>query len=248
MVFLPDQPADMFKHAFSDWEYRRDVAPANRHDVGLSTAAAQPSTGPAQASTPNTPSVDRACIITSDFISGDGYRIQYKKGMQGHFLGESTTPKGMRMAKIFIQGITEHGPDQGQANKWVPVDRIEIGPHWRPNLKDWAIDLSPFKASVRWDPTKDKLSDDKVAKTINNLLQAFMDTPADFMGESFFRLVKNVGLGGMSSVILRGIKDAGIYEVLLQDNFTCKDILDAATCHINNSSGSGSRGKFYFGQ
>jgi hypothetical protein len=47
MVFLPDQPADMFKHAFDDWEYRRDVAPANRHDVGLSTAAAQPSSGTA---------------------------------------------------------------------------------------------------------------------------------------------------------------------------------------------------------
>jgi hypothetical protein len=40
MVFFPDQPEDMFKHAFSDWEYRRDVAPANRNDVGLSTALA----------------------------------------------------------------------------------------------------------------------------------------------------------------------------------------------------------------
>jgi hypothetical protein len=40
------------------------------------------------------------------------------------------------MAKIFIQGTTEHGPDKGQANKWVPVDKIEIGPHWKPDLKD----------------------------------------------------------------------------------------------------------------
>jgi hypothetical protein len=56
--------------------------------------------------------------------------------MQGHFLGESTTPEGIRIAMIFIQGTTEHGPDQGQANKWVPVDKIEIGPHWKPDLKD----------------------------------------------------------------------------------------------------------------
>jgi hypothetical protein len=135
MVFLPDQPADMFKHAFDDWEYRRDVAPANRHDVDL-TATAQPSSGTAQASTSSTSPVDRTCIITSDFVSGDGYKIQYKKGMQGLFLGELTTPEGIRMAKIFIQGTTEHGLDQGQANKWVPVDKIEIGPHWKPDLKD----------------------------------------------------------------------------------------------------------------
>jgi hypothetical protein len=136
MVFFPDQPEDMFKYAFNDWEYRRDVAPANRNDVGLSTAAAQPSIGTAQASTSSTSPVDRTCTITSDFISEDGYKIQYKRGMQGHFLGESTTSEGIRMAKIFIQGTTEHGPDKGQANKWVPVDKIEIGPHWKPDLKD----------------------------------------------------------------------------------------------------------------
>jgi hypothetical protein len=136
MVFLPDQPADMFQHAFDDWEYRRDVAPANRHHVDLSTVTAQPSSSTAQASTSSTSPVDRTCTITSDFVSGDGYKIQYKKGMQGLFLGESTTPEGIRMAKIFIQGTTEHGPDQDQANRWVPVDKIEIGPHCKPDLKD----------------------------------------------------------------------------------------------------------------
>jgi hypothetical protein len=93
MVFLPDQPADMFKHAFDDWEYRRDVEPANRHDVGLSTAAAQPSSGMAQASTSSTSPVDRTCTITSDFISGDGYKSNTRKACRAIFLENQLLPR-----------------------------------------------------------------------------------------------------------------------------------------------------------
>jgi hypothetical protein len=212
MVFLPDEPANIFRNALGQWEDWRDGAAVIPHQWQ--------------------PPIVHACVIKEDFISRDGHAIKYKQGMQGHFLRDSTNDKGMRMAKIFIQGITEHGPHDGQANAWVPYDMIKIGPRWKANIDDWDIDISPFKGVVRWSSGIQKPGDDRLAATVKQLIQALLDTPTDIIvtGGAFASMVKKYGAGGMAEVVLRGIRDAGLYQALLKEDFTHQDLLDAATC------------------
>ena len=81
-------------------------------------------------------------------MSRDGNNIQYTKGMQGQFLGESINPSGMRMAKIFVQGVTETGPNPGERNKYVPIATIKTGPRRQSDFSLFHIDANALPGSI----------------------------------------------------------------------------------------------------
>ncbi|USP74892.1 hypothetical protein yc1106_02166 [Curvularia clavata] len=66
------------------------------------------------------------CEISKDFTLHDGHKIKYKKGMQGYCVREHTISQPLRLAVIFIRGVTEWGPGPGQQTAWVPYNWIKI--------------------------------------------------------------------------------------------------------------------------
>jgi hypothetical protein len=73
-------------------------------------------------------------MVNRDFTVGANNieLIQYKKGMQGHLLEESVNNNGTKVAKIFIQGVTE---GNNFNNQWVPREYIDVGMPWKDALK-----------------------------------------------------------------------------------------------------------------
>ncbi len=82
----------------------------------------------------------------------------------------------------------------------------------------------------------------KLDQTILALIQAWVATPADFIGRQFFELIKKQGATNVTSIIVQGIKNAGLYEVLNRSDFTLHDLYKAAQCRINHQMGAGKVG------
>lgn len=76
------------------------------------------------------------------------------------------------------------------------------------------------------------------------LIQAFVDTPADFMCGAFESLVADYTVAGLSQIILGGMKDAGVYETMVKANYTSMELLGAARYQINASKGYNKTGVY----
>ncbi|KAF7673330.1 hypothetical protein GT037_008653 [Alternaria burnsii] len=227
MVFIPVGVHDPLRAAFSNgWDNWRDGAP-----VGPAPHTLEPTA--------------HACEILEDFKSRDGHKIHYKKGMQGCYLAEHNMTDGTRIAQIFIHGVTEWGPGPGERKAWVPYDKIKIGPEWNTNLKDWAITVDALSGlgAVRW-RTPPSVGSDIVAQSVTMLIQAFIDTPADFMCGAFESLVADYTVAGLSQIILGGMKDAGVYETMFKANYTSMELLGTARYQINASKGYNKTGVY----
>jgi len=225
MVFIPDGLHDPLRAAFSNgWDNWRDGAP-----VGVAPHTLDP--------TPH------ACEIIENFKSRDGHKIHYKKGMQGCYLAEHTMTDGTRVAQIFILGVTEWGPGPGEKKAWVPYDKIMIGPPWNANLKDWNIAVDPLPGVVRW-KTPPSVGSDIVALSVTGLIQAFVDTPADFIFGNFKSLIADYTVAGVSQIILDGMKKAGVYEILGKADYTQDELLGCARYPISGSDGSNKQGVY----
>jgi hypothetical protein len=218
MVFIPDGLDDPLRDAFKDgWDNWRDGAP-----VGPAPHTLEPTA--------------HACEILEDFKSRDGHNIRYKQGMQGCYLAEHTMKDGTRIAQIFIHGVTEWGLGPGERKAWVPYDKIKIGPTWKANLKDWAITVDALPGVVRW-KTPPSVGSDIVARSVAGLIQAFVDTPADFMLGNFKSLVADYTVAGLSQTILDGLKKAGVYEVMGKADYTSMELLGSARHQISDVHG-----------
>lgn len=112
MVLLPKNGSDPLKELLADFEIWRDGGPINL-------------TLPPQF----------ACEITHDFRSQDDPNMQFKQGMQGRFLRESNNAAGLKMALIFIQGVTPK-------NTWVPRSYIKVGVQLTGNINDKKIEFT----------------------------------------------------------------------------------------------------------
>ena len=220
MVFLPDRPHNPLKGEMSSWEQWRDGAPI---DCAL----------------PKPPPPQFACQINSDFTSRDGFNIKYRKGMQGHFL-EERTHENMRMGRIFIQGVTPHGPKPEDQNAWVPLSQLTKGAQWKDDINDWNFDISLLPHNVRL-PQVPSTTNDKLARTITALLQGFLDNPTPTTA-SYSDCVLREGVETVSSLIQQGIRDAGVYDILAQTDCNSAALSSAATCHIDGTHGRGKKG------
>ena len=218
MVFLPDTPHNIFKDAMGSWSAWRDGAPIEP----------RPPTQNLQD--------QYACEIRFDFKSRDGNNIQYEKGMQGLCLYESDL-KGRRMARILIQGVTQHGSEPGQQNAWVPLEYIKRGPRWSHDIKDWNLDISTLPQNFRLSAIP-QTGTNKLEQTVTALLQAIADTPATFMA-TFTELASRHGINAISSVILQGISEAGVGNILAQDDCNYREMYYTGSCHIDDGRGQG---------
>ena len=76
------------------------------------------------------------CTINQDFdISST--RTRLRQGMRGHAI-ELRDDK----IKVHIAGITRHHVDGIWAdNEWVPASIVNIGQRWKPDIKDWPVQV-----------------------------------------------------------------------------------------------------------
>jgi hypothetical protein len=77
-------------------------------------------------------------MVNQDFCdkSDKNNIISYKKGMQGQFLEEKVINTNVKVAKVFIIGVTE---GDGFNNRWVPRKCIDVGQPWKTDLNEWKI-------------------------------------------------------------------------------------------------------------
>jgi hypothetical protein len=147
--------------------------------------------------------------LNADFTSTPE-SIQYKKGMQGQFLG--LTEKAM--AKIFIRGVTE---GDGFRNRHVPLKYIDKGPQWQADVNEWRLDVKLPGRTVfdKRDWTSSSLPDTTVlGKTVTHLISAFLHSPAPGDAEKITDFIRRSSVPGLNMTIINGIKDAGLYGVV----------------------------------
>jgi hypothetical protein len=189
------------------------------------------------------PSNKWGCEIIETHTTPKPESITFTKGMQGCAL-ERIEFNGKRFVKIFIPGVTETGPKLGERNKYVLESMLKIGEPWRQAGEQWPIVISPDVGMVSGvalkinSGTADRLLD----KTIIQLIQAFADTPAEFMREAISTLTRQHTVQQLASVIIDGIKDPGLYDELNRPDFDMDSLRDTATCEIDTSAGNGKIG------
>jgi hypothetical protein len=166
--------------------------------------------------------------------------IQYEKGMQGQYLGQSD--KGF--AIIFIQGVTE---GDGFRNRLVPRKYIEVGPLWQDDINKQRLNVQLVGTtfnSQAW--TSTSLSDQTVlGKTITRLISAFYRTPPPFDDGKFTDLIERNNIAVLTTTIIDGIKKAGLYEVLSSPKpFTAEDLMKVARYKIRDVDSSDEAGVY----
>jgi hypothetical protein len=179
--------------------------------------------------------------LNADFTS-TSESIQYKKGMQGQFLG--LTEKGM--AKIFIRGVTE---GDGFKNRHVPLKYIDKGPLWQADVSNWPLDVKlpghTVFDKVHW--TTSLLTDTTVlGKTVTLLISAFLHSPPPGDAEKTTDYIRRSSFSSLSMIIIKGIKDAGLYNVLsdADKEFTFVDLITTAQIRVRDRHSSDRAGVY----
>jgi hypothetical protein len=156
--------------------------------------------------------------------------------MQGCLLEERDTPQG-KLAKIFIQGVSEH-PYMGKwiQNQWVPAHIVTKGEPWKHDPKDWKIKLNLTQqpnVDTRLSQSSSDLS--VLGRTITKLVTAIFAVPAQFGGTEMQNLmsVKKIDANYVSKAIIKGIKDANLYGTLNRPNFSITEVIQNASQRIN---------------
>jgi hypothetical protein len=177
-----------------------------------------------------------ACVINKDFRDTSS-NIQYKKGMQGRLLEEKSNDQGVRLARVFIQGVTE---GKGFTNRIIPRMNIDKGPPWRDDINDWEVkvNLIPETVEVQAWETPGLQNTTMLGRTIARLTTCFRDSPADFMEEDTPKLINKIGIVNFTNIIIDGIKRAGLYTVLARPSgdFTKEELINAAKYTIDRGS------------
>ncbi len=198
---------------------------------------------------PHTNTIEEyGCTIKEDFQVNDA-RAFFKKGMQGHWIEQRSDG----WVKIFIRGITER-PQDGiwVENLWVPGKYVEKGKRWKSNINDWdfTMDLTRWKVGDEVSGSKAMASDTRIlSKTITRLIEEFDTNPAAFMGTKIQDLLekrrtqgKGNSIDSVTRTIIKGIRDANLYQTFNKPDFTLSDIDRASSFHINRRSPSGTGG------
>lgn len=169
------------------------------------------------------------CVLNRDFDDSTA-KIRYKRGMQGRLLEEKKIGNEMKMAKVFIQGVTE---GQGFSNRWVPRDYVDKGVPFKSDINDWTVraNLSQQDFIAQAWTTPNLPDTTKLGKTIGNLTTFFHDSPANFMEESIPSLIDDIGIANFTRTVLDGIKEAGLYKVLTRPSgdFNKDELIQAAS-------------------
>jgi hypothetical protein len=162
-----------------------------------------------------------------------------KKGIQGVLVEEGLFPGGPATpyGKVFVRGVSEnlvHG--NWTLTYLVPSDCIKKGAPWRNNIMDWDFRVNLVESTIDTSRLAMTAPDTSVlGRTITKLVEAFHTSLAPFMQPK----IKSVPTRRMwtiqqlVTVIIRGIKDANIYDTLNRPDFNVNHILTAATHDIN---------------
>jgi hypothetical protein len=186
MVFRPDMPEEPYKKAlgnFGDGETAHPSATARIVRSQSSTA-----------------SVGFALPSNRWMDTGSSTQMVWKVII----LGDEKTEFGIHMAYIFIEGATQTDTGPGDRNKYVPHKNIDIGPDWQPDISRWAISLDAPPDGVWYRPPP-VIGNDKFAKTVVALIQAFVYTRADFVGVDIKKVVSKHSIKDVAGIILTGI-------------------------------------------
>jgi hypothetical protein len=176
------------------------------------------------------------CVVTKDFDVA-ATRSHFKAGMQGQILEEETR-HGVKYAKIHIEGVTETWvpePKTGEIvwvkNQWVPMDNIQKGRPWKTDMKDWPMTIEHVPHSfdaTEW--LRDTPADVSIlGRTIAALLTAFHSEPTSCIDIEVQGLIEKKGVESITKALIRGVRDAGVYNVLNRPNFTVSDLVNAST-------------------
>ncbi|OAL57079.1 hypothetical protein IQ07DRAFT_594504 [Pyrenochaeta sp. DS3sAY3a] len=179
-----------------------------------------------------------ACMCNRNFVDPDG--VRYKKGMQGQLLHVNENG----MAKIFIRGVTE-GP--GFTNRWVPVEFIDKGKPWESDINKWEIKIhlgkTPFDTTA-WNVNI--LPDTTVLRrTIMLFISALQNSPPPFAAGKLKNFLDRSDVATLTQIIIRGIKDAGLYTILSSGKpFSAQDLIKESKCQIRHSTSSNIAGVY----
>jgi hypothetical protein len=194
------------------------------------TGAPIPERGPHAVATPP----QFGFTINQDYHA-EATRSKFKKGMQGCLLEERDTPQG-KQAEIFIRGITEH-PYMGKwiQNQWVPAYIVTKGELWKDDPKDWKMKLHPTQqhnVDTRLSQSSSDLS--VLGRTITKLVTALFAVPPQFGGIQMQNLIsKNIDANYVSRAIIKGIKNADLYDTLNRTDFSIADVMNNASQRIS---------------
>jgi hypothetical protein len=170
--------------------------------------------------------------------------IQYKKGMQGQFLGQSKASKSDTMlAKIYILGVTE-GP--GFVHRMVPLVCITKGKRWEFDTTKWDLQLRLVRGTFdtrNWTPS-DVPDNTLLGKTITRLITAFHASPPMYISEKLTEFVKKYTISAVAKVIIDGMKKAGMYDVMKHGTFNRADMIRKATCKVDHTTTSNKGGVY----
>ncbi|KAI4692871.1 uncharacterized protein J4E88_001241 [Alternaria novae-zelandiae] len=181
------------------------------------------------------------CTINRSF-NVQSTRTVFLQGMQGHLIEEKVF-NNEKKAKIFIEGVTGSyvlNPQTQERvwvnNIWVSANDVWKGKRWVSDIKDWPIYISldafDFNA-IQW--MRDTPDDQStLGRTIHALLTAFHDSPADFMGPKYEDIVKKRSIDSITKTIIKGIREAGLYDTLNNPGFRWQDLVGAATHVIDD--------------
>ena len=189
--------------------------------------------------------VQFGCTINHDYDIANT-RTRLKKGMQGHAMEK----RGDKI-KIQISGITGQSVNgMWVENEWVPASIVNVGQQWKPDINDWQFRMNLGNQESSTPISNASASDTSIlGETIASLINEFYTYPSSFMGTKLQDLRLKRGREGMENdvdsvakIIIKGIRDAGLYATLNQVDFTVDQLVAKAAFKINFNLQRGTAG------
>jgi hypothetical protein len=177
------------------------------------------------------------CTMNTDYDHA-GTRSYLKKGMQGHLLEEKDTPDG-RKANISIEGVTGaflYG--KWVQSLWVPAEIVTKGVPLKEDIQQWktkvALSQKTTTTSAPIIPPMLIAAPDSslLGMTVMKLLHAFYQSSSLPLGGRARSCFEERGIGAITRMILKGVRDANLYDTLNDPTFAITDILNASTHEI----------------
>ncbi|PVI00272.1 hypothetical protein DM02DRAFT_708773 [Periconia macrospinosa] len=168
----------------------------------------------------------RACeIIQNTRFTDAGAIITLKTGMQGWCVDERTNENGVRVASVWIPGVTN---DENFSTRWIPRSYINVG-EIRKDFSEWDILISNPDIQIGAVPQSNQVDPSKLGRTIEMSINAILLQRPHFIIQSLLDSIQQCGgPTTVTNTIIRGIRKAGLYDVLNTASFTIEDLLDKA--------------------
>lgn len=195
-------------------------------------------------------------IINVDFyVTGSSRKHDFTKGMYCQIIRSQNNAQGEYRSLINVPGITEYRnttTNEWHDNIWVPASYIDVKGRWETDINKFKQQLDLVAGTFeprRWEelPADWTWAGSVLGKTIQQLIAALHTNPASFLSDKLDDLVKTTpgGVNGLTDIIITGIRKAGLYDVLNENDFTITDLYEAATDVITDDYRKGQGAGIY---